>query len=56
MLLVAPGDAEASVLHQVLNTDLTATWRQNHSDMLNKERTAPLLSLIDDWIMHEKNE
>ena len=56
MLLVAPGDAEASVLHQVLNTDLTATWRQNHSDMLNKERTAPLLSLIDDWITHEKKE
>ena len=55
-LLVAPGDAEASVLNQVLNTDLTATWRQNHGDMLNKERTAPLLTLIDDWIANEKTE
>ncbi|MBR1733417.1 MAG: hypothetical protein IJ729_06760 [Alloprevotella sp.] len=48
--LVAPGDAAGSVFSQVLNTDISATWRQNHADMLNKERTANLLALVDAWI------
>jgi len=48
--LVEPGNAEGSVLWQVLNTDVSATWHQNHSDMLNKERSARLLTLIEDWI------
>ncbi len=48
--IVTPGDKENSVLHLLLNTELSSSWRQNHSDMLNKERTSALLTLIDDWI------
>ena len=48
--LILPGDAQASVLSQVINSDLSAGWRQNHSDMLNKERTRTLLNALDDWI------
>lgn len=53
--IVTPGDAEGSVLHQVLNTDLSATWHQNHSDMLNKERQAEVLTMLDDWINNGAN-
>lgn len=53
LYLVAPGDVTNSVLHLVLNTDISADWRQNHADMLNKERTAELLTMIDDWIDYE---
>lgn len=49
-MLVAPGDAENSVLSQVLNTDISASWRQNHADMLNRERAANLLLFVDKWI------
>jgi len=49
-LLVKPGDPEASVLHRLLRSDLSASWRQNHADMLNKERAGALLTLIDKWI------
>lgn len=48
--LVEPGNKENSVLHQLLNSDVSASWRQNHADMLNKERAAALLMLIDNWI------
>lgn len=48
--LVTPGDAGNSVLSQVLNSDVSATWRQNHADMLNKDRTANLLDFINQWI------
>ncbi len=48
--IVTPGDKENSVLHLLLNTDLSSSWHQNHADMLNKERSANLLKLIDDWI------
>ena len=47
---VQPGDVGGSVLHQVLNTNVSAEWHQNHADMLNKERAAHLLTLIDNWI------
>lgn len=54
--IVTPGDKDNSVLHLLLNTDLSSTWRQNHSDMLNKERTSNLLRFIDDWIANGAKE
>jgi len=54
--LVEPGNAEGSVLWQVLNTDVSSSWHQNHADMLNKERSARLLTLIEDWINEGVNE
>ena len=49
-VLIQPGNAEQSVLSQVINTDVSAGWRQNHADMLNKERMHTLLKALDDWI------
>lgn len=54
--IVTPGDADNSVLHQVLNTNISASWHQNHADMLNKERTANILTMIDDWISYGAKE
>lgn len=48
--IVEPGNVEASLLHKLLNSDVSAGWRQNHADMLNRERAAALLTLIDKWI------
>ncbi len=48
--LIQPGNAEASVFSQVIQTDVSANWKMNHSDMLNKERTALLREFIDAWI------
>ncbi|CCZ07637.1 hypothetical protein [uncultured Culturomica sp.] len=46
-LLVEPGKAADSFLHEVLNTDITGNWRIVHSDIV----TSPvLLTLIDKWI------
>lgn len=47
---VAPGSAGESVLYQVIDGNISQNWRQNHSDMLNKERSAPLINLVADWI------
>ncbi|MBR1594679.1 MAG: hypothetical protein IJ659_07910 [Alloprevotella sp.] len=48
--IVEPGDADGSVLSLVLRSDISASWRQNHADMLNRERTANLLQFVDKWI------
>lgn len=50
MSLVSPGDAEESVLHQVLATDLTHNWRTSHINMLATGRADDLILLIDNWI------
>lgn len=47
---VLPGDADNSVLWQVVDGNVSESWRQNHSDMLNKERAVNLLQLLEDWI------
>lgn len=48
--LIEPGNASASVFSQVIQTDISKDWKMNHSDMLNKERTALLREFIDRWI------
>lgn len=48
--LIEPGNASASVFSQVIQTQVSANWKMNHSDMLNKERTALLREFIDRWI------
>lgn len=48
--LVAPGDADNSVIWKVIYGDISSGWHQNHSDMLNKERAAGLLQMFEDWI------
>lgn len=48
--LIEPGNASASVFSQVIQTDVSKDWKMNHSDMLNKERTALLREFIDRWI------
>jgi hypothetical protein len=51
--LVKPGDAEGSVLPQVLGSQLTATWGYDHSkEVLN----SLVLDLIDSWINAGANE
>ncbi len=48
---IAAGDVKNSILHKVLNTDISNTWGTNHPNMLNSQRTEKyLLRLIDDWI------
>lgn len=47
---VVPGSSESSVLWQVLYGDASSTWGMKHGDMLNKERAAGLLQLLQDWI------
>ena len=48
--LIEPGNAGESVFSQVIQTQVSANWKMNHSDMLNKERTALLREFIDRWI------
>ncbi len=48
---VSPGDAAHSVLYEVINdSTFSQDWRENHSDILNHERSADLISLVRDWI------
>lgn len=53
--IVQPGNAQESVLSLVLGTDISSSWRQNHADMLNRERTANLLQFVDRWIDRLEN-
>lgn len=46
-LLVKPGEASASFLHKVLNTDVSKGWRIDHSDL---GLMPALLTMIDNWI------
>lgn len=45
--LVVPGNASASVLMQVLSTDLSKTWRYDHTAEVVNETT---LDMVRDWI------
>lgn len=47
---VKPGNADSSLVWRVIYDDISAGWHQNHSDMLNKERAAGLIQLLQDWI------
>ncbi len=46
-LIVQPGNASASVLHQALCSDLTESWHYNHASEVT---SADMLQLIDSWI------
>lgn len=47
MMRVKPGNTTESMLHQILNTDISSNWRIKHGDLV----TSPTkLNLIDDWI------
>lgn len=48
--IVEPYNPTQSVLHLILHTDISDTWRQNHADMINRDRTANILSLVEAWI------
>ena len=48
--LVQPGNPHASVLYQVVTTDLTADWGQPHTDMFSPEKDVRLITLLSDWI------
>ena len=45
---VEPGQAEGSVLYDILSTDMSAAWGIDHSGMLSA--TPVMLTLIKDWI------
>lgn len=45
--MVKPGEASASFLHKVLNTDVSKGWRIDHSDL---GLMPALLTMIDNWI------
>ena len=53
--LVQPGNPHASVLYQVVTTDLTADWGQPHTDMLSPEKDVHLITLLSDWIRYGAN-
>lgn len=47
MLLVNPGDANTSVLYQAIATDISSTWRQDHSNMV---MNTAMRDVVKDWI------
>lgn len=46
-LLVEPGNADASVLYQTITTDVSTSWRQDHSNMV---MSATLQNVVKAWI------
>lgn len=50
---VTPGNVDSSFLHQVLNTDVSASWSMDHIDMIT---SSDLLNLVDDWIENGAEE
>ena len=48
MLLVAPGEASASMLPQVLSKE--GLVQHSHTDLLDAKKKTLLLTLINDWI------
>lgn len=46
-LLVEPGNADASVLYQAIATRVSATWRQDHSNMV---MNTAMRDVVKDWI------
>lgn len=51
MLLVNPGKAASSLLYQTIDTDISTTWRQDHSNMV---MSPTLKGVVRDWINEEK--
>lgn len=47
VLRVKPGNAKESILHQILSTDISASWGIDHSQMVTSSN---ILTLIDNWI------
>ena len=45
-MIVAPGDASASTLWQIVATDISDTWSFDHSNLLTTDRS----SFIETWI------
>lgn len=46
-LLVEPGNADASILYQTIATRISATWRQDHSNMV---MNTTMRDIVKDWI------
>lgn len=47
---ITPGNANQSVIWQVIYGNASENWPMNHGDMLNKDRSAGLLQMLEDWI------
>lgn len=47
---ITPGNADKSVIWQVIYGNASENWPMNHGDMLNKDRSAGLLQMLEDWI------
>lgn len=52
-LRVEPGNAKGSLLHQLLHTDLSKTWRYDHS---KEVLSADWLDLMDQWMNNGATE
>ncbi len=50
-LLVSPGDYQSSVLYKMLSTDLTSTWKFDHSRLVT---SSDLLTLVKLWIDNQE--
>lgn len=53
MLLVNPGDAGTSVLYQTIATDISSTWRQDHSNMV---MSTAMHDIVGTWINNIAND
>ena len=47
VLRVKPRNAKESILHQILNTNISSSWGIDHSQMVTSSN---ILTLIDNWI------
>lgn len=53
--LVAPGDANNSVFHMVLNNESVEGITMNHFDLVSESNAKTLLPMIDSWINNGAN-
>lgn len=51
-MIVAPGDASASTLWQIVATDISDTWNFDHSNLLTTDKS----SFIESWINKGAND
>mgnify|MGYP006919060210 CR=1 FL=1 len=54
--LVAPGDADGSVLHMVLNQQSVEGVSMDHFDLVSEQNAQTMLPLIDSWINNGAGE
>lgn len=47
MLLVCPGKADSSLLYRTIDSDISTTWRQDHSNMV---MSSTMKGIVRDWI------